>query len=416
MATAHPTPPDHGEDNFVLELRRVREQIKHKFVELIDCVKARECELLKELDTILASYHSYRDEFEKQKEKKQDLELTRDFHLNLKTVNKNLHEKCLAEINKELTTITFPVEPKMVDFVCDNNRMFAELNKLGKLVEKVKSSVDYKSKVHPVVSVCERGNGMEQLYNPWGIYFDNKTGHIYVADANNECVKVFDSSGEFSFKFGDNDGEGKMNFPRGLVISGDRIFISQSLYSPPINYILVYQLNGKFVSTIGKNGKSKLELNFPHGLACNELNGDIYICDSGNNRIQILSKELKFKSQFGADNLKSPLDVNLSREYIFILDQYNPCLHLYDYNLVLQKSVLTRGKGMVVVSPWCFFIDDSNNILISDSRSHCIKIFNPEFELVHKINTSDHPVGVVVDNQGRVIVACQANKDCLQIF
>ena len=66
MATANPTPPDHGEDNFVLELRRVREQIKQKFIELIDCVKARECKLLKELDTILASYHSYRDEVQKQ--------------------------------------------------------------------------------------------------------------------------------------------------------------------------------------------------------------------------------------------------------------------------------------------------------------------------------------------------------------
>ena len=415
MATAHPTPPDHGEDNFVLELRRVREQIKHKFVELIDCVKARECELLKELDTILASYHSYRDEFQKQKEKKRDLEQTRDFHLNLKTANKTFHENILSEINKELATITFPVEPKMVGFVCDNSIMFSEL-KLGKLVEKVKSSVDYKSKVHPVVSVCERGNGMEQLYNPHDIAFDNITGMIYVADAVNGCVKAFDSSGKFSFKFGDSDGEGKMNYPRGLVISGYRIFISHVLYSRPIHSILIYQLNGKFVSSIGKNGRSKLEFNSPHGLACNELNGDIYICDSGNNRIQILSKKHKFKSQFGADNLKSPRDVNLSREYIFILDQSNPCLHLHDYNLVLQKSVLTRGEGMVVVSPWYFFIDDSNNILISDSRSKCIKIFNLEFELVHKINTSNKPVGVVVDNQGRVIVVCSSDKDCLQIF
>ena len=67
MATADPTPPDHGEDNFVLELGRVRQRIKQKFTELIDCVKARECQLLKELDSILGSYHSYRDEAEKQK-------------------------------------------------------------------------------------------------------------------------------------------------------------------------------------------------------------------------------------------------------------------------------------------------------------------------------------------------------------
>ena len=59
---------------------------------------------------------------------------------------------------------------------------------------------------------------------------------------------------------------------------------------------------------------------------------------------------------------------------------------------------------MQVVNPRCFFIDNSNNFIISDRSSNSILIFNPEFELIHKINTSTHPMGVVVDNQGRVIV------------
>ena len=43
MATAKPL----REDNYELELSRVRENIKAKFVELIDCLKARENELLR---------------------------------------------------------------------------------------------------------------------------------------------------------------------------------------------------------------------------------------------------------------------------------------------------------------------------------------------------------------------------------
>ena len=61
MATANPL----REDNYELELCRVREKIKTKFVELIDCLKARESELLRELDNVLTSYLSYRSEFEK---------------------------------------------------------------------------------------------------------------------------------------------------------------------------------------------------------------------------------------------------------------------------------------------------------------------------------------------------------------
>ena len=42
MATANPL----REDNYELELSRVRGKIQTKFVELIDCLKARENELL----------------------------------------------------------------------------------------------------------------------------------------------------------------------------------------------------------------------------------------------------------------------------------------------------------------------------------------------------------------------------------
>ena len=419
MATTNPTPADCGEDNFALELRRVREQIKQKFTELIDSVKVRESELLTELDFILATYYQYRNEIDKINTEKRDLEamqtsMKQDI---ISSSIKNFQEIYLIEIAKKLKSTHFPTEPKMVHFVCDYNRIFAELNKLGELVEKVRSGVDYKSKVYPVVSVCEKGKGMEQLNDPCGVTVDNKTGNIYVADQWNHCVKVFDNSGNILFKFGDSDVKGKMEFPKCLLISGNRILISNGEFFGPTNHkILVYELNGNFVSKIGKYGKGKIEFNCPCGLACNESNGDIYICDCGNNRIQILSKDFKFKSQFGAGKLKYPRDVKLSKEYISFLDASNPCLHLYSYNLVLQKSVISSGKGMQVVSPRCFFIDNSNNFLISDCSSNSILIFNPEFELIHKINTSTHPKGVVVDNQGRVIVACQADRDCLQIF
>ena len=257
MATVNPASPDRGEDNFVLELKRVREQIKQVIVELIDCVKARECKLLKELDIIIASYHSYREEVKKQEEKKQGLERTKIFLIEelKKSEMKGFHENFLTQTEKELTSIKFPPEPKMVHFVCENNIMSAEVNKLGKLVEKLRSVADYKSKVNPVVSVCGRGNGIEQLWDPWGVTVDIKTSNIYVADNNNHCVKVFDNSGNILFKFGDSDGEAKMLHPRGLVISGDRILISNGKTSEKSTVsILIYQLNGSFVSKIGKYG------------------------------------------------------------------------------------------------------------------------------------------------------------------
>ena len=409
MATAYPL----REDNFELELNRMREKIQTRFTELTDCLKARENELLVQLDSVLASYLSYRKELERVNEKKRDLEKIQNALKGVTSTSsaKDIHESMLLQIRTEMNSIEIPTEPKMVSFECNSNRMLAELNKLGKLGEKVRSGIDYESKMQPLVSVCRRGFGNQQLNWSLGVTVDNKTGNIYVADQSNNCVKVFDSTGKYVIKFGDIEGRGRMHKPRGVAIYGDRILITQSNHC-----ILNYQLNGKFISGLGTEGGGKLEFYFPYGLTIDESNGDIYICDRDNNRVQILNKDFSFKAQIGHKELNHPRDVKLSKEYIYVLDVSNPCLHLFNYNYILQKSVITRGEGMDVVDSCFFFIDKTDNILISDRDSNSVLVFTSKFQLVHKIPVSNLPAGVTVDNQGRVIVVCQANKDCLQIF
>ena len=409
MATAIPAEED-KEDNHLLELKQVREKIKAKFAELADCLKARENQLLLDLDNVIASYLSFQVELETVNERKRGLETIQIFHQNqllTSPVNNTINENLISQQITELKGIKSPIEPKMVSFECDSNKMFAELNKLGKLVEKVRIGINYKSKKLPLVSVCKKGKGIEQLSCPFGMTVDNTTGNIYVVDIVNSCVKVFDYNGKYLFKFNDSIG----CYPRGIAIYGDRVVVTQSNH-----FILNYQLNGMFISRIGREGRGKLDFSWPLGLTIDEWNGDIYICNYYYNRVQILNKDFSFKAQFGNNDLIHPRDVKLSKEYICILDVSNPCLHLFTYNYILQKSVVTRGEGMDVVDPYFFFIDETNNILITDNSSNCINIYNAEFQLIHNIYVSPCPMGITVDLKGRVIVVCQSEKDCLQIF
>ena len=409
MATAIPTGED-KEDNHLLELKRVREKIKAKFAELADCLKARENQLLLDLDNVIASYLSFRTELETVNGKKRGLKTTKALlqkQLQTSPVNKTIHGNLISQLNTELKGIKSPVEPKMVSFECGWNQMLAGLNKLGKLVEKVRIGIDYNSKEHPLVSVCGKGKGIKQLYCPFGMAVDNTTGNIYIADIDNSCIKVFDSNGKYLFRFNDSKG----GYPRGIAIYGDRVVVTQST-----NCVLNFQLNGMFISRIGTEGRGKLQFSFLWGLTFDESNGDIYICDYYNNRVQILSKVFSFKAQFGNKELNHPRDVKLSKEYIYILDESNPCLHLFTYNCIQQKSVIIRGEGMDVVNSYFFFIDKTNNILITDYSSNCINIYNTEFQLIHNIYVSPCPMGITVDLIGRVIVVCQSEKDCLQIF
>ena len=413
MATAYTPDTEHGDDNFILELNRVKEKVRTSFIELRECLSERESELMRELNEILSSYECYRREVEKMNEEKRDIENVRNANMGVVTTSAvvgSYQEKMLEELNEQLEGLEIPVKPKLVVFVCEESKWLVEVNKLCKLVEVV-SEIDYKSKTHSVMSVCDVGSGNEQLNSPTGVAVDHKTGNIYVADTNNHCVKVFNDSCKFVFKFGDLKGEGSMTYPKCLVICRNRVLVSQGSHC-----IKVYQLDRKFVCQIGKRGRGELQFNNPWGLATNESTGDIYICDTRNNRIQIISEHFQYKSQFGKDTFDSPLDVKLYRDHIFILDKSNPCLHMYNKDLVLQKSVVSRGVGQQVVSSYSFFIDRFGNILISDYNSHSILILSSEFVFIHKISVSNNPTGITMDNKDRIVVVCDADKKCLQIF
>ena len=238
---------------------------------------------------------------------------------------------------------------------------------------------------------------------------------IYVVDWWINCVKVFDNTGKYFSRIGDNTGDGKMYYPHSLAIYENRILISQgnNLNS---SCILNYQLDGKFISRIGIHGTVDLQFRNHFGLTINQTNGDIYVCDRCNKRIQIISKDFQFISKFGEDSLSSPRDIKLSRDYIYVLDASNPCVYLFDYDHILQKKQITRGEGMLVSYPYFFFIDDSDNFLISDRGSNSILIFNPLFEFIHKISVSDNPMGIVIDKHRRIIVVSQGPNHCIQIF
>ena len=404
-------------DRFVIELNKVRERVKTEFIGLVYLLKARENELLRQLDDVLASYHAYFEKLEIVNLQKIEIEKVKVSHQNELTTSpiKSVIDNLISQLNTELRAIKYPTKPSMVTFIYDNTVMLAEICELGRFVDKVCKSVDYQSKKHPLVSVCSKRRELDKLKRPCGVATDATTGNIYVADQLDNCVKVFDGSGKYLFKFGGSVGSSEMTLPGGIVISDNRVIVSQHAQSiiNSTGCILNHQFDGMFLSAAGGYGSGELEFAKPSGLAVDEYTGDMYICDSDNHRVQIVSKDFDFISQFGNDKLQCPRDVKLGKEHIYVLDGSNPCLHLFSYQLILQKSIVSRKQ---VTTPSFLHLDDSENILISDCFSNTVNIFDTNFRLIHKISVSKMPMGVTVDIHGRVIVACQSEKNCLQIF
>ena len=369
------------------------------------CERERERQLLNELEEILNNYKRERDEHKQSlTELETGLNLVKEnFQSNdLKQFQEFMIEK-ITEKRKE-----FDSHFKSKQISLDFDKTILELaGTIGRLTvtnyTSVVSSlpvVDYEGNVTPVLSIGGTSGDKEgQFSHPWGVAVHYQTGNIFVADQNNHRVQVFDKNGKHLFKFGDRGGAGKMNTPLCIAFYQSKVFISQK----GAGCLFVYDLNGTFLKQIGTPGNGEGQLKSPFGITISESNGDIFVCDYGNNRIQIFSKDFLFKSQFGKEILKSPSDIKLTNEYIYVLSCTNPFLYSFNYNLTQVQNTVLNSISKHLTCSYSFCIDGAGNFIISDYNQNAIVLFNQEGDLVRKLTDSIQlPLGVTLDARGRI--------------
>jgi serine/threonine-protein kinase len=178
------------------------------------------------------------------------------------------------------------------------------------------------------------GTGAQPLSNPQAVAVDSR-GNIYVADQNNNRVLKLAQSGRPISPWGTGDsGPGKLNAPIALALDADGNVWVLDAGSPPLHelspdgtlikqvqpgdlsgaafggialgrghfYVTAGSSDGvsvfssstispypiKPVATFGTLGSGRDQFRFPNGIALDEQ-GDIYVADTGNNRIVVLS-------------------------------------------------------------------------------------------------------------------------------
>ena len=385
--------------SFEDEVTQIKLQIEAQFRQLTEYLKNRKEKLLKDLEDF---QNSYKLENDKHKQ------ITSEIERGLKSAKEifqssamkdiqSLFIKSLEERQKEIES---ELKEKHISIEFDN-RLLDLINVFGKInVDNSNDSylpvVQYTGKVRPVVSVGTQGNGRGEFKNPFGVVVENKSENIYVTDQSNNRVQVFDREAKYLFEFGSD----KMKQPLCIVIYKDRVFVTQ--YGD--GCLLVYDLNGEFIKRVGTPGSAEGQLKHPCGIAIHNTNGDIYICDFSNNRIQIFSNDYSYKSQFGMSILKSPTDIQLTKDSIFVLSHQNPFLYTFNYNLTQLHNTVCDSICKHLSDPYSFIIDGNDNFIISDSNNNIV-IFNNTGHLLHTLTDSiSHPRGVCLNSNGGIIV------------
>jgi len=273
---------------------------------------------------------------------------------------------------------------------------------------------NYNQIIGPKLTFGSKGEKNGQFKYPNGITTDSN-GNIYVCDAHNHRIQIFDSKGKFISTFGlEGNGNGnglfKSSFgcPSGITINSKGNIIVSDLH----NYrIQMFDCEGNDISTIGSFGNGNGQFYYPEGV-CVDLNDNIYVCDSIVNRIQIFGSKGHLLSKFGSNGIgngefDSPKGITInSMGNIIVSDTHNHRIQIFDSkgNFILTFGSKGNRNGQFGF-PEGVCVDLNDNILVCDHENNRIQIFNPNGKYITQIKVN-LPRNIAIDPETQNIIIC----------
>ena len=139
--------------------------------------------------------------------------------------------------------------------------------------------------------------GSEPGENMESEFMEISAGRLYMAEAGNSRVDVFDLDGNFKFLFGGEGSEqGKMNRPEASKVDSEGNIWVCDLGNDRVQK---WTADGKFISQWGSKGAANGQFNKPTGLAVGP-HDQIYVGEVHNYRVQVFDRNFNYITQFGA--------------------------------------------------------------------------------------------------------------------
>ncbi len=219
-----------------------------------------------------------------------------------------------------------------------------------------------------------KGSGSGQFEEPWGIAANPSTGNLYVADLGNQGVEEFSPAGRFLTSWRTWGPSHRLSGPVCLAIAqngtiyvpdlqGDKV----SAWTPPEAGAahLVY------ASQIGSAGSGNGQFSTPIDPAF-DGEGDLFVTDLGNNRVEKFSPSGAYVSSFGSGgsgngqfNGPGGIAINQSTKYIYVADTSNARIEQFTLSGSFVRAFGTEGAGKLS-KPGSPALDSEGHVWVPD--------------------------------------------------
>lgn len=172
----------------------------------------------------------------------------------------------------------------------DNDRLFVCDAKLHRIV------------VFNAKHEAEASFGADVLIRPAGIAIDTENRLVYVADPQNDVVDVFDADsykllrriGKPSRKHDQTD-PGLFSLPDAVAVDHEgNVYVTDTFN----DRVEIFDADGNFISTFGKNGDGPADFQRPKGIAV-DCDGHIWVVDAVQQRVKVFDRQGRLLIYFG---------------------------------------------------------------------------------------------------------------------
>jgi len=307
--------------------------------------------------------------------------------------------------------------------------LLIKMNKAGTAYYKVfdagataPSSADLKSTGTPVqVATTSAETVVISLYYPEGVAADSD-GNFYVADTNNNRVRKYDPEGIFLYEWSG------FNQPRGVAVDEDGyVYVADTMN----HLIKKYGADGSFILQWGGNGTGNGQFKRTRGVAVDN-DGHVYVADEQNNRIQKFTADGTFVAKWGkADCTSGSANGQFNNPTGVAVDNRNGNFYVADYlNHRIQKftadgTFITKwgsegtGNGQFK-KPAGVAVDQDGNLYVAEYANHRVQKFAEDGTFLAKWGKADCASGsgeeefngsngVAIDGTGNVYITDRSN-------
>ncbi len=223
------------------------------------------------------------------------------------------------------------------------------------------------------------------LVKPLGIDVDG-AGNLYVADATLKAIMVYTRDGKFLRKIG-----GGKFFERLSSVTvdaaGQRLLVVDigGVNSEQHKVRVFDAASGTHLFDIGRRGVGGGEFNLPRDAAIGR-NGQIYVVDGGNFRVQVFDRQGKYLQSFGSvgkqlGNFARPKEIAADREgNVYVVDAAFGNFQIFNADGDLLMYVGERsekdGPGRYML-PSGIYVDEDGRIYMVDQWFRKVDVFRP---------------------------------------